>query len=397
MTSDQDPQDPAAPQGLRARLGALLSPETGAPTVQAFALVTLAPVPLLVLAAFFGGGFALAALLWIGGLTFALDRLLRRPAPDAPEGSDFPGADRLSQGLAGLHFVLLFLAIWSLSGDAGYGPISWVLVFWAFGLFFGQVSNSNAHEMIHRNDKLTFNLGKWVYISLLFGHHTSAHRHVHHRFAATPDDPNTAALGESFWAFAPRAWIGSFVAGFEMERNLRAARLAQNPPAQTGPLTELRLQISLARPYLDYLLGGLGFVVLMGQLFGLDGLLAYLLLCLYAQIQLLLSDYVQHYGLERAALGNGRYAPTDERHSWDAPDPVSSLWMLNAPRHSDHHAHPTRAYPALRLGETGAPERPILPRSLPAMATLALIPTLWRRVMDKRVLALRAQQKAASR
>lgn len=62
--------------------------------------------------------------------------------------------------------------------------------------------------------------------------------------------------------------------------------------------------------------------------------------------------------------------------------------MLNAPRHSDHHAHPSRIYPALRLGDTGAPGRPILQRSLPAMAALALFPPLWRRVMDPRVRAL---------
>jgi len=80
----------------------------------------------------------------------------------------------------------------------------------------------------------------------------------------------------------------------------------------------------------------------------------------------------------------------DARHSWDAPQPVSALWMLNAPRHSDHHAHPGRIYPALRLGDLATPGRPVLPRSLPAMATIALIPPLWRRVMDRRVTALRA-------
>jgi len=69
------------------------------------------------------------------------------------------------------------------------------------------------------------------------------------------------------------------------------------------------------------------------------------------------------------------------RHSWNAPHWFSSALMLNAPRHSDHHTHPARVYPALRLTE----DMPVLPRSLPAMATLALFPRLWRRVMDPRV------------
>ena len=56
--------------------------------------------------------------------------------------------------------------------------------------------------------------------------------------------------------------------------------------------------------------------------------------------------------------------------------------MLNAPRHSDHHMHPSRAFPALELTPG---TMPMLPRSLPVMAVLALVPPLWHRVMDRRV------------
>ncbi len=56
--------------------------------------------------------------------------------------------------------------------------------------------------------------------------------------------------------------------------------------------------------------------------------------------------------------------------------------MLNAPRHSDHHAH----RPGLsRLLLPPAAEAPRLPRSLPVMACVALWPGLWRRVMDPRL------------
>jgi alkane 1-monooxygenase len=55
--------------------------------------------------------------------------------------------------------------------------------------------------------------------------------------------------------------------------------------------------------------------------------------------------------------------------------------MLNAPRHSDHHAHPSRPYPALRLAETGA--EPMLPRSLPVMAAIAMVPPAWKQVMGR--------------
>jgi alkane 1-monooxygenase len=56
--------------------------------------------------------------------------------------------------------------------------------------------------------------------------------------------------------------------------------------------------------------------------------------------------------------------------------------MLNAPRHSDHHMHPTRSFPTLELSGN---DMPMLPHALPVMACLALVPKLWRRIMDRRV------------
>ncbi len=341
------------------------------PDVRAFALATLLPLPFLALGAVFGGWIAWGALALITLVTFALDELTARAAPDAPEGAEFPAADRLSVALALAHFAALALAVWALSGAAGLSVASWIAVFLGFGLFFGQVSNANAHELIHRADRPLFWLGMWVYISLGFGHHTSAHRLVHHRFAATDDDPSSAALGEGFWAFAPRAWAGGFRAGYEMEEGLRARARGR----------------ARVNPYVVYIGGTLVVVLTASVAFGVFGLLAWVALAAYAQLQLLLSDYVQHYGLRRRINAEGHAEPIGQGHSWDAPHPASSLWMLNAPRHSDHHAHPARPYPALRFGER-APGRPVLPRSLPAMAALAMVPPLWRKVMDRRVRAL---------
>jgi len=96
---------------------------------------------------------------------------------------------------------------------------------------------------------------------------------------------------------------------------------------------------------------------------------------------LMLSDYVQHYGLTRARRADGRLEPVAARHSWNAPHWFSSGMMLNAPRHSDHHAHPARPYPALRLPPAEA--APHLPWPLPVACTLALIPPLYKRLIRK--------------
>ncbi len=118
---------------------------------------------------------------------------------------------------------------------------------------------------------------------------------------------------------------------------------------------------------------------------GWGGLAVLLGLAGFAQSQLLLSDYVQHYGLRRRIRADGKHEPVAARHSWNAPHWFTGHMMLNAPRHSDHHAHPARRYPDLARPHLGT--TPMLPRSLPVMSVVALVPPLWRRSMDKRVAA----------
>lgn len=350
-----------------------------------FLLATLAPVPFLLLAGAAGGIFSLLALLWMTGVLHAIDAILRHRGVEGAAPIHAETADRLSVLLAGVHFALLFYAVWALSGATGLGPLSWVATLLAFGLWFGQVSNSNAHELIHRSDARLFRTGMWVYISLLFGHHASAHRLVHHRFVATADDPNTAAEGEGFWTFAARAWTGALVAGWEMEEQ-RRARLGTRRGTGRGTGRGAG-GVRGMNPYTVYIAGAIGWVSVMVTLFGFDGLLAYLLLCAHTQLQLLLSDYVQHYGLRRRKLPSGALEPAGPEHSWDAPHPFSGMVMLNATRHADHHAHPSRPWPELRLSPQG--RAPLLPYSLPVMATIALVPPLWHRMMAPRLAKLR--------
>ena len=332
------------------------------PRVALFALATLAPVPLLTAGALAGGGWAVAALIYMTVFAFLMDQLVSVALGAEEDGREFPAADSLSAFLALLHFPLFFLGVAAVAGATGLGPAGRIAAFVAFGLFFGQVSNSNAHELIHRGRRGLFELGKWVFISHLFGHHTSAHRLVHHVHVATPSDPNTARRGESFYHFAPRAWRGSFREGLRAET------------ARPGP-----------NPYATYIGGALALLVVSALLAGWAGVLAHLLLAGYATMQLLLSDYVQHYGLMRATGKDGTPEPVSPAHSWNSAQWFTSMLMLNAPRHSDHHVHPARPYPALQLPR----DAPVLPYGLPFMGAIALWPRRWRKVMDRRLPACR--------
>lgn len=343
-----------------------------------FASATLGPGVMLIAAAIWGGLWPLAALIWITLLTAGLDALIAR-TPDAREGQEFPAADPLSILLALLHFAVLPLAVIAiaqgvtLSGEP-LSPLRRIAFFFAAGLWFGQVSNSNAHELIHRGKSHLYLLGMWVYISLCYGQHVSAHRLVHHRYVGLPKDPNTARRGESFYRFAARAWPAELIAGLRAETKLRQGRGWH--------------------PYRSYALGTLGFLALAYALAGVSGVLVWLGLGAYATVQLLLSDYVQHYGLARPETA-GRPAPVSAALSWNSPHWFSSGLMLNAPRHSDHHQHPSRPYPNLRLAPEG-PE-PMLPAALPVMATLALFPRQFKRMMHPRLDALqRAQSEPSS-
>ncbi|PZR00280.1 MAG: alkane 1-monooxygenase [Cereibacter sphaeroides] len=330
------------------------------PALLRFATSSLTPAPLLILGAAFGGVWIWAALIYITVFAALMDRLALPAAAKADMDAEFPAGDGLLIALAIAHMVLLPLGVLSVAGEAAPKGAERIAAFIAFGLCFGQITNPVAHELIHRGNAWLNRLGVLLYITLLFGHHASAHRHVHHLHVGTARDPNSARRGQSFYAFAPRAWIGSF----------RAGLTAENARPRHG-----------IHPYAIYL-GGAAICCLLALLVaGWPGLFAYLGLALYATNLLLLSDYVQHYGLTRALRPDGRPERIGPQHSWNASQPFSAAMMLNAPRHSDHHAHPSRPYAALAL----PPQAPRLPRSLPVMATAALIPPLWRRIMHPRL------------
>lgn len=340
----------------------------------AFSVISLSPVPLIALGAIVGEVWAWVALGYLTLFTFAMDELVALAAVEDANDREFPAADVLSVTLAVAHFAVLALVIAAFG--RGMAIAEGIALFLATGLFFGQVSNSNAHELIHRSQRPLHTLGKWVYISLLFGHHTSAHPLVHHRFVASDKDPNSARLGEGYYRFAVRAWSGSFRRGWAVETARRGGR------------------VGLGHPYVIYFAGAGWMAVLAFAIGGGFGLAALVGLAIYAQSQLLISDYVQHYGLRRRILADGKLEPVRSQHSWDSRHVFSSHLMLNAPRHSDHHAHPARPFPDLTLAPPDT--TPTLPHSLPMMSVLALFPPIWRRVMDPRVAIWMADEPMAS-
>jgi alkane 1-monooxygenase len=105
--------------------------------------------------------------------------------------------------------------------------------------------------------------------------------------------------------------------------------------------------------------------------------------------QLELVNYIEHYGLTRAHLGDGKYEHVKPHHSWNAAHKASNWLLINLQRHSDHHYKPDRRFPLLQNYD--AKDAPQLPYGYPVMTIVAMIPPLWRRVMNPKVRDWRRQ------
>jgi alkane 1-monooxygenase len=96
-------------------------------------------------------------------------------------------------------------------------------------------------------------------------------------------------------------------------------------------------------------------------------------------------NFLEHYGMLRQKVGvpgHIRYERVNASHSWNSNNIATNVLLYHLQRHSDHHANPTRRYQALRDFE----ESPVLPTGYAGMILLSLVPPLWRKVMDPRVL-----------
>jgi alkane 1-monooxygenase len=116
--------------------------------------------------------------------------------------------------------------------------------------------------------------------------------------------------------------------------------------------------------------------------FGLAGLALFLAQALVAIVHLELINYVEHYGLERKRLPNGKYERTNITHSWNSSYLLTNLFLFQLQRHSDHHENPKRRYQILRHFD----ESPQLPGGYASMVLLALFPPLWRKVINPLVI-----------
>jgi len=198
-----------------------------------------------------------------------------------------------------------------------------------------------------------------------YPHFRISHLHGHHRRAATRDDPATARQGESAYRFVLRSAAGQLVEAWRHER--------RRCHGKAWPLAANRVHRYLALTLVLY--------AAIALLFGARGVAFELVQSVTAIVILELFNYVAHYGLVRRRAPDGRLEPLGTAHSWNVARRIDNALLFNGGRHTHHHRKPALPWQHLRL----AAKTPLLPFGLAGSILVALIPPLWRRIMDPRV------------
>ena len=327
------------------------------------------------------GGYALAPkrlrpLAWTGPMLIhaiipALDRLIGEDQSNPPaaavanlEKDKYYG--RIVKAFIPSQYAMTFLGAW-LASRKNTPLADKIGITLTVGAING-VGINTAHELGHKHDKASRLLAMAALAPTGYTHFAVEHNFGHHKRVATPEDPASSRMGESFWKFLPRTVIGGFKSAVKIEKERLARKgkgfwTVENELLQGWAMSAAFFGVTAA------VCGRRSIPFLAGQAAYGAGLLEVI-------------NYVEHYGLQRQKDADGKYERTQPEHSWNSNHIVTNLFLYQLQRHSDHHAHPSRSFQALRHFE----KAPQLPGGYASMLLPAYFPSWWYKLMDERVI-----------
>ncbi|WP_341198427.1 alkane 1-monooxygenase [Lentibacter algarum] len=268
-----------------------------------------------------------------------------------------------------LQFITLFGLLYYVPRAEHLEALETVVLFFGVGVITGTVGINYSHELMHQKNKFERWLGDILLSMVLYSHFRTEHLLVHHRYVGTPRDAVTARYNEGFYRYFPRVLREGLSSAFKAEKEMLARKDlpwndTSNPFFRYWALQAAMLLLAL-------IVGGwMGLALFLWQAFS-------------AVWQLELVNYIEHYGLTRKHLGDGKYEHVMPHHSWNAAHKASNWLLINLQRHSDHHYKPDRRFPLLQNYD--AAQAPQLPYGYPLMTMAAMVPPLWRKKMNPRV------------
>jgi alkane 1-monooxygenase len=260
--------------------------------------------------------------------------------------------------------VQIGVILWAALAARAVDAAAFVALALSVGVTTGVFGMLAAHELIHGHNRTEQTLGLAMLTGMSYRHFRVAHIFGHHRWAATARDPATARLGEGFYAFLLRTVSGQFTDAWRIENRRIAAR---------------------GQGFLNHRVAGdvAAMIVLYAAIvfaFGWRGAALFAAQSLIGIVVLELFNYIAHYGLARTARTVG-HEPFADHHSWNSSNIIANMLIFNMGRHSYHHTRPAASYQSLKW----VPRAPELPAGYAASILLALVPVLWRRIMDPAV------------
>lgn len=315
--------------------------------------------------------WSFATVIYAFGIIPVLDQTIRQArANNRGEESESRYVNRFFDWLLYLNVPILYALVgWFVYTVATVPLQTYELVglTLSLGIVSGTLGINVAHELGHRSRRDEQVLAQALLLPALYMHFFIEHNRGHHKHVATPLDPATSRYGEWIYSFFVRSVAGSYANAWRLERE----RLARD-----GRSAWSTSNLMVVFTVLEVVL-----IMGIGLLFGWLAAAFFIAQAVVGFLLLEAVNYIEHYGLVRARLTNGRYEPVTPRHSWNSEHEVGRIVLYELTRHADHHHKANRPYQTLRY----LPESPELPLGYPASILLALVPPAWFAVMNDRV------------
>jgi alkane 1-monooxygenase len=291
----------------------------------------------------------------------ALDALLPEDGSGAYGGSRHERARWWLNVIPQLYVIIwLAVLVWALvlfrTQDVPTSTSAWLLFSLAISTAFATCA---AHELLHWPERLARGLARVVMATVAYGHFPIEHVH-HHTMVGIRDEGTTPPPGQSVWSFLVRNAVFSFRSAWAIERRPQSA--ARHSLINNRFVQQWLLTVAL--------------VLLFWAVAGAMGLVLFVFQAAFGIYTTEYVNYAQHYGLSRS-----EHAPIAGDVSWSSNALVTNALTLNITRHAHHHIQSELRYYELEHMQ-GVP---MLPAGYLALFFPAMIPPLWRALMDPRV------------
>lgn len=283
--------------------------------------------------------------------------------------------DFILYAIVPLQYALLIQFLFCFQ-QPGLTPIDITGRILSMGLLCGVFGINVAHELGHRVNQAEQWMAKALLLTSQYIHFFIEHNKGHHKNVATHEDPSSARLHESVFAFYPRTIFFSYISAWKIandELKKKNKRWWQHEMLQAQILQLL-------------------FIAAIYIVFDWKILLYYMAAAFMGILLLECVNYIEHYGLSRQKKDNGLYERAMPHHSWNSNHVIGRLMLFELSRHSDHHYMASRKYQVLRHHD----DSPQMPTGYPGMMLLAHIPPLWFWLMHRNMRSIQKETNAAA-